>query len=225
MKVSTIIPTLNESPHIAQAIERAWEAGADEVIVVDGGSRDGTAEIARDLHCQFVKSQAGRAVQQNLGAASTQGEVLLFLHADTWLPPGGIDQIRRALGDGDVAGGAFHQKIEAQGRVYRWLEHGNAWRARRRGLPYGDQGIFMRRRVFDRLGGFPKVRLMEDLLLMKKFRRLAWPVLLPGPLHVSARRWQKYGPLRQTARNWLLLSAAWVGVSPDRLATYYAPHE
>ncbi len=120
--------------------------------------------------------------------------------------------------------GAFRQQIEAEGLLYRWLERGNAWRVRRRGLPYGDQGIFVRRPLFEELGGFPDVRLMEDVLLMKALRRRAWPALLPGPLHVNARRWRRQGVIRQTIRNWLLLSAARAGVHPNRLARFYALH-
>lgn len=99
------------------------------------------------------------------------------------------------------------------------------WRVRRRGLAYGDQGIFVRRAVFEALGGFPEVRLMEDVMLMQALRRRSRPAPLPGPVYVSPRRWQKHGVLRQTVRNWLLLSAFRLGVHPDRLAAFYAPHQ
>jgi len=122
-----------------------------------------------------------------------------------------------------VAAGAFQQRIEAAARGYRWLEWGNSLRAKW-GRPLGDQGIFVRRDLFWRCGGFPPVRLLEDVLLMRQLRRFCRPLLLPGPLHVSPRRWQRYGPIRQTARNWLLLAAAGLGVSPDRLSGYYPPH-
>jgi len=225
LKISAIIPALNEAPRIAGAVDRAWQAGADEVIVVDGHSDDDTRTVASGVDCRLVDSERGRAVQQNQGARAASGDVLLFLHADTWLASGAADQIRGALTDPRIEGGAFRQHIEAAGRIYRWLETGNAWRARRRGLPYGDQGIFLRRETFDELGGFPEVRLMEDLLLMRRLRRRCMPCLLPGPLYVSARRWQRHGPLRQTARNWLLLLALSLGVHPNRLAAYYATHE
>lgn len=150
--------------------------------------------------------------------------MLLFLHADNWLAPDAVEQIRRALTDEDAAGGAFRQRIEAEGAAYRLLERGNAWRARRRGLPYGDQGIFVRRDLFFQLGGFPEVDLMEDLLFMKRFRRVARPLLLEGPLYVDPRRWARCGVVRQTGRNWLLLLAARLGVSPNRLARFYPPH-
>ena len=225
MRVSIIIPALNEGANIAVAVRRAWETCPLEVIVVDGGSDDGTAELAREAGAGMLETPPGRARQQNAGARQAAGEVLLFLHADTWLAPAGLSQIVEALANSRVLCGAFRQRIEAEGRLFRWLERGNAWRAQRRGLPYGDQGIFVRRLAFEELGGFPEVRLMEDVMLMKRLRRRTRPVLLPGPLYVSARRWRRHGVLRQTARNWLLLSAARLGVSPDKLAAFYAPHD
>lgn len=224
MQISIVIPAWNEVDRIAAAVRRACETGAHEVIVADGTSRDGTAEAARAAGAAVVECRRGRAVQQNTAAHQARGDVLLFLHADTWLAADGGTQIERALADSRVLCGAFRQRIEADGRLYRWLERGNAWRAARRGLPYGDQGIFIRRAVFDDVGGFPECQLLEDLLLMRRLRRRAWPVLLPGPLHVSARRWQRYGVVGQTARNCLLLSAERLGVHPDRLASFYPPH-
>ncbi|MEX0711407.1 MAG: TIGR04283 family arsenosugar biosynthesis glycosyltransferase [Pirellulales bacterium] len=224
MRVSIIIPALNEEPNIRQAAERAWQTGAAEVIVVDGGSHDATAEAAREAGCRVLAGRRGRGAQQNLGARAAAGDVLLFLHADCWLAHDGLAQIARALDDRRQAAGAFEQRIEADGLLFRLLERGNAWRVRRRGLVYGDQGIFVRRELFDQLNGFPEVALMEDLLFMKRLRRVVWPLLLAGPLHVSARRWQRHGVIRQTVRNSLLLAAARLGVPPDRLARYYTPH-
>lgn len=225
LKTSIIIPALNEAARIAEAVRRARETEPHEVIVVDGGSSDETAALARQAGACVVTTAPGRAIQQNTGARHATGDVLLFLHADTWLPPDAVHQIESALAVAAVGCGAFRQRIEAEGLAYRLLERGNAWRVKSRGIAYGDQGIFVRRAPFEELGGFPEVRLMEDLLLMKRLRRRAWPVLLPGPLHVSARRWQRHGVLRQTARNWLLLAAARCGVSPDRLASFYARHD
>lgn len=222
-KISVIIPTLNESEGIAESVRRAWEAGADELLVVDGGSTDDTADIAAGLNCQVLRSAAGRALQQNVGAEAATGEMLLFLHADNWLPADAIDQIRARLAapSKKFLHGAFRQQIEAEGIAFRALEWGNARRVQILGLPFGDQGIFVPRSLFFEVGKFPAVRLMEDLLLSKQLRRRAWPELLPGPLHVNARRWKKHGIVRQTLRNWSLLSAHTAGVSPDRLARYY----
>lgn len=225
MKVSVIIPALNEEALLASAARSAWEAGANEVIVVDGGSADGTIAVAEAEECQVVVSTPGRAIQQNAGAAQASGELLLFLHADNRLSTTAIEQVRQLLPDADVQSGAFKQQIVADGVAYRLLEQGNAWRVRWRGLPYGDQAIFMRREFFTSLGGFPEVKLMEDLLLMKKARRISWPRLLDGPVYNDARRWRRHGVIRQTLRNWTLLTAYQLGWSPDALARYYRRHD
>jgi rSAM/selenodomain-associated transferase 2 len=221
VRISVIIPTLNEQSTIVGTIERTQEAGADEIIVVDGGSRDETARLAYDAGCVVLECEPGRAVQQNRGADHASGDVLLFLHADTWPDPTALQQIGQALHDSSVSGGAFRQRIEARGMAYRWLESGNAWRVTWRGLPFGDQGLFLRAETFHQLGRFPEVPLMEDLILAKRLRKITRIRLLPGPLHVSARRWQKYGVIQQTLRNWTLQTAFACGVSPRRLARFY----
>jgi rSAM/selenodomain-associated transferase 2 len=219
--VSIVIPALNEAALIGRCVTSALATGPHEVIVVDGGSSDDTASLARAAGATVLASALGRALQQNFGARAASGDALLFLHADTRLAVDGLSQIEAALTDARVACGAFRQAIEAEGWLYRLLERGNSRRAARRGLPYGDQGIFVRRALFDEVGGFPELRLMEDVFLLKQLRKRTWPVLLPGPLYVSARRWQRRGVLRQTARNWTLLAAARLGVHPDRLAQFY----
>jgi rSAM/selenodomain-associated transferase 2 len=224
MHVSVIIPALNEGPVILRAIESALRAGADDVLVADGGSDDGTPDIARNAHVRVVAAPRGRALQQNAAAAAAQGDWLLFLHADNWLSEASIRQLQSAGGSDRPCGG-FYQAIEASGLAFRWLEKGNAWRVRWRGLAYGDQGIWVRRDLFWAVGGFPPVPLMEDVLLMKRLRRRSWPILLPGPLHVDARRWQRRGVVRQTLTNWCLLVGLHLGVSPARLARYYRRHD
>jgi rSAM/selenodomain-associated transferase 2 len=222
MQLSIIIPTLNEATHIAGAIASARALEPTEIIVVDGGSTDDTLAVARGAD-QVLTAARGRASQQNIGAAASQGDVLLFLHADCQLETGGLDQISTALADPHCVGGCFRQRIDAAGFRLRWLERGNALRVLLWGLAYGDQGIFVRRDVFDRLGGFPPLALMEDLFFMKRLRREGMVALLAGPLHVSARRWERQGVFRQTTRNWCLTALAHCGVSPNRLARFY-PH-
>ncbi len=219
--LSIIVPAIDEEPIIAAAVKRAWALGPLEVLVVDGGSRDRTAELAEAAGAVVLHSARGRGVQQNAGARHARGTTLLFLHADTWLAPQAAGQLEQALLGPGVVWGAFRQQIEAGGRLYRWLEWGNAWRAGVWGRPYGDQGIFVRRAAFEAVGGFPEVQLLEDVILGRALRRLARPVLLPGPIHVSARRWQRRGVLRQTLLNWGLLTLASFGVPPDRLAQWY----
>ena len=221
MQLSVIIPTLNESSSIAGCVKSARELGATEIIVADGGSVDDTGAIADSQDAQVVAAPPGRGMQMNAGAAASTGDVLLFLHADNWLPPEAREQIEQALRDPAVVHGAFRQRIDAPGRRYRWLEAGNAFRARQLDTPYGDQALFVRRTAWEAIGGFPDQPLMEDVVIARRLRRLGRPALLEGPLHVSARRWQENGVLQQTLTNWGLLAAWMVGVSPGRLASWY----
>lgn len=222
---SVIIPTINEQAGIAHAIESAWKAGADEVIVCDGGSNDQTCQIAGEQECKLVHSEAGRAVQLNEGARAATGDVLLFVHADNSLPHGACRQIDSAFANPDLLWGAFRQRIDSKRWVYRWIERGNAARIRWRSMAYGDQGIFVRRPIFQDIGGFDHVRLLEDVLLSQRLRKLVKPVLLPGPLIVSDRRWETRGVIRQTLANWRILIRFNLGVSPDHLAQEYLPHQ
>jgi rSAM/selenodomain-associated transferase 2 len=218
--ISVIIPTLNEATSIADLISETRRIGACEIIVVDGGSTDETPARAIDAD-RVISSERGRARQQNAGAAACCGDVLLFLHADCRLPDGALEAISHALSHEQTVGGCFSQRILADGWLYRCIEWGNAQRVRWFGMAYGDQAIFLRRSLFEQLGQFPDVLLMEDVLLMKRLRRSGRFVLLPLVLSVSARRWQRHGLIRQTFRNWLLLTLALCGVSPNRLARFY----
>jgi rSAM/selenodomain-associated transferase 2 len=224
VKLSIIIPALNEASNIANAVRRAIELGPHEILVVDGGSTDGTLDLVADLDCRVIDSPRGRSFQQNLGARESTGDTLLFLHADCWLPSSATLQMEQTLRSSRVPGGVFCQRIEARGPTFRFMEAGNALRVCCTRLGFGDQGIFLRREVFESLGGFPQTRLIEDVLLMRKLRDSGRLALLPGPLHVDARRWEKHGPVRQTLRNWLLLTAEQLGASPDQLARFYLPH-
>ena len=220
MLISIIVPTLNEDANIAALIAQTRNIGDCEIIVVDGGSTDDTQARATGADRVLISSP-GRAKQQNLGAEACRGDVLLFLHADCRLPSTALNSIRAALADERVIGGCFQQRIDSPGLRYRWIERGNAWRVRLFKLAYGDQAIFVRRIVFEQLGRFPELRLMEDVFLMKRLRHVGRFVLLPDRLTVSARRWRQHGVIRQTLRNWMLLTLALCGASPDRLARFY----
>ena len=173
----------------------------------------------------MVASPRGRAAQQNAGAGVATGDVLLFLHADNWLGPGATAQVRAAVGQKkDTCCGGFQQKIDSSRFIYRLLERGNAERVRWLGLTYGDQAIFVTRDLFEQVGGFPDEPFLEDILLMQHLRRLSWPLLLPGPVHVSHRRWEQRGVLQQTLRNWSILTEFSLGASPRRLAGRYSRH-
>ncbi len=224
MRLSVVIPTLNEACQIKQNVQHALLLRPLEVIVSDGQSEDGTADVARSAGASVLLSQRGRGSQLNAGARAASGDVLLFLHADCWLEPDAARQIELALANPNTVAGAFRQRINHPGRLFRWLEWGNAARVRWWKLPYGDQGIFLRREVFVAVGGFAEVRLMEDVLLMRELhRRHSRIELLDGPLHVDARRWLSHGVVRQTVRNWLLLAGLGLGISPELLAKFYVP--
>ncbi len=225
MRISVVIPAVNEAQTIERSINSAREAGFDEIIVSDGGSHDKTPMLATRCGASVVHGTRGRATQQNLGAHHATGDVFLFLHADNWLAPTTGQQVRDCLQDPQILGGAFEQQIDASGFRYRLLECGNAARVRLRGMAYGDQAIFMRRETFLVLGGFPEVPLMEDLLLMRDFRELGKAILLPGPVHVHPRRWQQRGIVQQTLCNWSLVCGEKLGVPPDRLANFYLSHD
>ena len=224
--ISTIIPALNEAHHIERAVRSA--ADFEEVIVVDGGSDDATAAIAESAGAKVIVSDRGRGLQLRVGAAAATGDYFLILHADNWLAPECIAQLRDLTSnaadppDGhNAVFGCFRQRIDGTSPRFRWLEWGNAIRARRLRLVYGDQAMFIDRQSYEAVGGFDSVPLMEDVILSKKLTRHLQPILLPGPVHISARRWQNRGLFRQTFRNWCILAAFACGVSPERLVRWY----
>ena len=221
-RVSIIIPVLNEAELIATAVDKAWQCGADEVIVADGGSADDTSERAETANCQFIQSSPGRGQQLNAGANLATGDALLFLHVDNWAEEGAVQQIRDAMSNVHCVGGGFKQRINSKRLIFRFIEIGNLLRASQQRLVYGDQGIFVRRNIFESLGGFPEIPLMEDFKFSQTlFRGQHKPMMLAGPLHVSARRWEKMGVLKQTVRNWRIAAAYRRGASPESLYERY----
>jgi rSAM/selenodomain-associated transferase 2 len=226
-KISIIIPVLNELKTIAATLASTDASTNIEVIVVDGGSRDGTLELVRSLGAIAISSAAGRAVQMNAGAAVATGDLLLFLHADTQLPPDFDTMIRAAMAsssptDSQVAvAGAFRLQIDAPGSSFRSLERGVNWRSRFLQLPYGDQAIFLKSATFDRLGGFLEIPIMEDFDLMCRLKRWGRITIISVPVITSARRWLKQGILKTTLINQLIIVAYLLGVSPQRLMHWY----
>ena len=217
--VSVIIPTLNEEASVAAAIESARAAGAGEVIVSDGGSRDQTQQVATDAGAtKFVRSLPGRGTQLAGGLAIAEKDVVLFLHADNQLDPDCLNQICRVS---DFTWGAFRQCIDSPRTIFRAIEYGNAARVRFRSMAFGDQAIFADRSTLMRRGGVAEIPLMEDVDLSKRLRKLAKPLLLPGPVKINARRWEQRGIIRQTLRNWSIQLRYAMGASPDQLVRRY----
>lgn len=217
--VSVVIPTFNEAGSISRCIASARAAGAKQIIVADGGSTDSTVDIAKKAGASgIVQSDLGRGIQLNRGAAEATGEVILFLHADNWIGPHCLSQLCQ---QSKTTWGAYRQRIESSRRIYRSIEAGNAMRVRWLGMAFGDQAVYVRRDLFQEQNGFNEVPLMEDFEFSQRMRRLAKPVLLDGPVQISARRWQQNGVLRQTLRNWTIQVAYRFGVSPKSLAEFY----
>jgi rSAM/selenodomain-associated transferase 2 len=220
MTVSVIIPTLNEEGCLGETLRRLSEQKPYELIVVDGGSTDATCQIAASSG-RVLHGPRGRAAQMNHGAAHATGDVLLFLHADCSLESGALAAAERCLARRGVAAGCFRMAVESPGLVYRLIGAAATARVRLTGLIYGDQGLFVRRDRFQRVGGFPVLRLMEDVFLSLALRRQGRMVVAPRRIFVSPRRWHHQGVIRQTLRNWTLTALAAGGVHPDRLAAYY----
>jgi rSAM/selenodomain-associated transferase 2 len=221
--ISVIIPTLDEAAGIESAIEAVAALRPHEILVADGGSRDGTPALAAARPCRVVASPRGRAVQMNAGAASATGAILLFLHADTRLPLTAFDDVDRALADPDTVGGRFDVRLDRAGAVYRLIETLMNARSRATRIATGDQAIFVRRRVFEDLGGYAPIPLMEDVEFSRRLKRRGRVACLRTRVVTSARRWEQAGPWRTILRMWWLRALYAAGVSPHRLARAYAP--
>ncbi len=216
-----VIPTLNEQGHVAGAIRSAQGDARARVVVVDGGSEDQTRRIAARLGAEVRVCERGRAAQMNHGAAlAGDDDLLLFLHADTRLPAGYGETVRRCLASAGVACGAFRLRIDGPERVLRLIERGANGRSRWLGMPYGDQALFMSAEAFRRVGGFPAMPVMEDFELVRRLRGRGRVVLADQTVDTSARRWRKTGPWRLTLVHQLMAMGYLVGVSPERIATW-----
>ena len=233
--LSIVIPTLNESANLPETIavvRRAAGGEPVELVVSDCDSRDGTAELARELRAAAVITGGTcRADALNRGAAAASGDVLLFLHADSTVPAAFAGKIRRALASPEVVGGAFEFALRPEEltrrldrRLIGLIVFCNRLRYRYSRGFFGDQGVFVRREVFDQLGGFPNVRLMEDLTFCRAMGRLGRTAILNPPVLTSPRRFLKRGVLRQFAQDCVLLSCDSWGVCPHDLWAHYNAH-
>lgn len=221
--ISVIIPTLNEERSLAACIETVLREGIPvEIILSDGGSVDSTLKIAQRFKgVRIVRSERGRGVQMNRGASQAKGEVLLFLHADTILEKGWGEEMRAALRDRLVVGGAFSFRIANPKPRYRIIE---AWVRMRCGLfrlPYGDQAIFVRSTVFRELGGYSEIPLMEDVDLVGRMKRCGRISILPAHAVTSDRRWERKGWLSVALVNQAIMALYRLGVDPRVLGRWY----
>ncbi|AFY31507.1 glycosyl transferase family 2 [Calothrix sp. PCC 7507] len=220
-KISIIIPTINEAGNIKEAINSTQPSTNVEVIVVDGGSKDDTLAIAQTLGVKIISSPPGRAVQMNMGATAARGEILLFLHADTLLPTGFDAMIRTVLQQPGTVAGAFTLRIDASGLGMRLVEWGVKWRSHFWQMPYGDQAIFLTKEIFQQFGGYPELPIMEDFELIRRLKRQSKITIIPVPVVTSARRWLQKGILPTTLMNQIVIIAYLLGVSPDRIRSWY----
>jgi rSAM/selenodomain-associated transferase 2 len=221
-KISIIVPALNEAQSITHILGdlAAARAAGHELILVDGGSSDATPGLGRSLVDRLVVAPRGRATQMNAGAAQATGDLLWFLHADTRVPPGAADRLLAALAEGKTWG-RFDVRLSGGAALLRVVERMMNLRSCLTGIATGDQGIFVVRRLFEALGGFPDIPLMEDIALSKALRRLARPACLKPPLVTSSRRWERDGILRTVLLMWRLRMAYALGADPGDLAGRY----
>ncbi|MFO1324697.1 MAG: TIGR04283 family arsenosugar biosynthesis glycosyltransferase [Burkholderiales bacterium] len=225
MRLSIIVPALEESATITATLAalQPLRAQGHEVIVVDGGSRDATLLIARLLADVAFAGRRGRALQMNAGAARARGDVLLFLHADSLLPAGAAQAVERArAAQRAPRWGRFDVAIDGRPRVLKLVAAMMNVRSRLTGIATGDQGMFVDRALFERVGGFPPIPLMEDIALSKALKRAAGrPACLRERITTSGRRWEARGPWRTIFTMWRLRAAYALGADPATLARHY----
>ncbi len=228
MKISIIMPVLNEAPAIAQtliALQPLREAG-HEVIVVDGGSHDDTITVSKPYADKIIQGPRGRSRQMNAGAKLASGEILLFLHGDTFLPGRADRLIIEGMKRGERKWGRFDVKLSGKHPLLRIIEILMNWRSRLSRIATGDQAIFVKRELFEAFGGFPEIDLMEDIALSKMLKKHGRPLCLYQRVLTSSRRWEEQGLFRTILLMWFLRAAYFLKANPGQLAKlYYAKLE
>jgi len=216
--ISIVIPVLDEADHIGSLLKRL--PNGLEVIVVDGGSKDSTVDLAFSLGYKVISSARGRAIQMNAGAAQTKGEVLVFLHADCMLPRD-FDREISVFSFSDRAWGRFDVRIDSQHVMFRIIERMINLRSRLTGICTGDQAIFVRRSAFEAIDGLPVIPLMEDIDVSKRLKKLSRPYIINSPVQTSARRWLKGGIFKTILMMWRFRFVYFFGASSESLAQEY----
>jgi len=218
--ISVIIPVLNEEKVLKYNSSHIKDLAAEaEIIFVDGGSDDRTIEIAQKLG-KIVKCSSGRAGQMNAGVEEARGDIFLFLHADSFITPNVLTNIKNKISQGYIGGG-LAQQLDNKKIIYRLIEGFGNVRAQVTKVFYGDQGIFVKKDVFERLGGFPEVPVMEDILFTKKLRRAGKLVVLKDKIYVSSRRWETQGIIKTALLYSYLNMLFHFGVGLDKIKRIY----
>jgi rSAM/selenodomain-associated transferase 2 len=219
--ISVIIPVLNEQEALARLLPQLEGLVGVETIVVDGGSDDYSCDLAAVHADRVISSDRGRAIQMNSGAHCASGDILLFLHADSRLPAGWQTLIEGALQDRRVVGGAFDLELDDERLPFSIIGRVASFRSRLLKTPYGDQGIFVRTALFNQLGGYSAIPIMEDVEFARRLRKAGKLVFLDRPLVTSARKWRQHGIFRTTAAHWLVSIGFYLRLSPQRLLSLY----
>jgi uncharacterized protein len=225
MKISVIIPVLHEGERINKIIDSLKSAAADvpyETIVVDGDSSDSTIAHISDSRVITMTAPKGRARQMNAGTTRASGDILIFLHADTLLPPEAFPKIVTALSCSSFIGGAFNLEIQNHRWIFRTISRAASWKHRLTRVPYGDQAIFILRSYFENIGGFAVIPLMEDVELMRRVKRQGGRIIiLPETVATSSRKWETDGVLYTIIRNWVIQALYLLGMPAERIVQYY----
>jgi len=221
-KISVIVPVLNEEHVIAPTLQALLSLAPYEIIVVDGGSADRTRQVCEQFGVKVLSSERGRAHQMNRGAGEATGDLLLFVHADTRLPMSALNEITAALRDADCPGGRFDIEIDGAHWMLKIIGALINYRSRMTKVATGDQALFVRRAIFEAMGGFPDIPLMEDIAFCRALKRIGPMACLHTRVITSGRRWEKDGVWRTILKMWTLKLCYLAGVSPGRLKQYYA---
>jgi rSAM/selenodomain-associated transferase 2 len=221
MRISIVIPVLNEEKSIATTLAALAPLKPHELIIVDGGSTDSTREICKRLGAAVLSAPRGRGRQMNHAARQATGDVLLFLHADTRLPNSAFADMHAALRNPQCVGGRFDVQLEGSHWMLRMIGAMISLRSRISKVATGDQAIFVRREIFDELGGYPDIPLLEDVAFSRALKRKGAVACLRSRVVTSARRWEADGIWRTIFRMWTLKLFYFLGVSPVRLKRYY----
>lgn len=220
--ISIIIPVLNEAKIIQPILNLLHTSSQVEIIVVDGGSKDNTVEVAIQTGVKVISvAHKGRAAQMNAGANIARGDILLFLHADTKLPSNFVELVVKTLEPDKVVAGAFELAIDGSAKSLRWIEFLVKVRSRLFSLPYGDQAIFISKKAFINSGGFADLAIMEDFEFIKRIAKQGKIAIAPATVTTSGRRWQKIGVWKTTLINQAIIAGYYLGISPTELSNFY----